>query len=452
MPSLNALSAVSSVDGRYRQETEGLSGYFSEAALICHRLRIENKWLERMIPFFAPELADKAKPIMDEIDIAAGTISVAEAVKKIEKKTRHDVKAVEYWLAGKLEEQGLAKLRPFVHFGCTSWDINNLAMAQITDGAVKKVMLPELCKVLDELRENAQNWANYPMLSRTHGQPASPTTVGKEFANFAERLSPWVGKLETLQLPAKMNGAVGNYNAHVAARPDIDWQQVTQKFVENFGFRFATHTTQIEPYDDLADLFDKLCRVNNILLDLSRDLWEYIAMDYFRLKTEKEAVGSSTMPHKINPIDFENAEGKLGVANALLRHFSDKLPVSRLQRDLSDSTVLRDIGTAFAATLIAWRAIARGLDKIELNHERLQADLDNNWQVLAEAAMSAMRAAGEDGGYEMLKEFSRGVVVSRKDMQDMFRRLPIGEEAKERLLRMTPATYIGLAAKLAKTS
>ena len=450
MPTLHTLNAIASADGRYRQETETLAAYFSEAALITRRIRVEIKWLETIIPLLAPELTDNTKETLAALYAAADDINVAEEVKIIEETTRHDVKAVEYWIADKLDENGLTKLRPFVHFGCTSWDINNLAVADMISGAVAQVMLPQLRQVEESLRQRAVEWADIPMLSRTHGQPASPTTVGKEFANFAHRLHPWAETLENLRLPGKMNGAVGNYNAHIIARPDIDWPDVVRRFVEGLGFRFASHTTQIEPYDDLADLFDRLRRINNILLDLCRDLWEYIALDYFHLATEKESVGSSTMPHKINPIDFENGEGKLGVANALFHHFSDKLPVSRLQRDLSDSTVLRDVGTAFASTLIAWRAIFRGLGKLAVNHERLQADLDNNWQVLAEAALTAMRAAGVDGGYEILKDFSRGVAVSRKDMQNLIHRLPLQEEVKERLLALSPKTYCGLAAKLAR--
>ena len=452
--SSSSLTALSAVDGRYQRHTAPLAAHFSEAALIGWRLRVEVAWLEKILPLLAPDLrthttASALTAIKQEIGNNADT--AAADIKRIEQDTKHDVKAVEYWLAARLQAHNAAALRPYVHFACTSWDINNVAFSKQVSAAVCEVMLPQLRDLTVTLQARAAKHAAVPMLSRTHGQAASPTTVGKEFANFVARLMPRLQRLETLRLPAKFNGAVGNYNAHLAAAPTFDWQQIAREFIESWGLRFAPHTTQIEPYDDLADLFDLVRRINGILLDLCRDCWGYIGIDYFLQQSAGGAeTGSSTMPHKINPIDFENAEGNIGVANALLSHFADKLQVSRWQRDLSDSTVLRAVGGAFGHTLIAWRATATGLGKISLNHEKLAADLDANWQVLGEAVQTVLRAAGVADAYEQLKALSRGRRVDADGMREFIQSLDIADDARASLLALTPATYCGLAASLAR--
>ncbi|MBE8157948.1 MAG: adenylosuccinate lyase [Betaproteobacteria bacterium] len=447
------LDALSPLDGRYCAETAPLSFYFSERALIRERALVELAWLKTLAPLFSFSASLDLSPLAAaEKEIAENAESgMAEAVKAHEKTTRHDIKALEYFLHEELPRRGLGALKPLVHFACTSWDINNIALGRMISGALRAVMLPQLRPLAAAISGRAAAFADAPMLARTHGQPASPTTMGKEFSIFADRLSPRIANLEQWKPRGKMNGASGNYNAHYIARPDLDWQKISRKFVESHGMRFAPRTAQIEPYDDLADLFNCLRGINNILLDFCRDMWGYIALDYFCQKKIGEETGSSTMPHKINPIDFENSEGNIGVANALFSHFSDKLPVSRWQRDLSDSTVLRNIGAAFAHTLLSWRAAARGLERLTLNAPRMEADLDANWQVLTEAVQTVLRAenAGENA-YEMLKDFSRGMAVGRPELHGFIETLPLGADAKKRLLSLSPRDYCGIAAPLAK--
>lgn len=389
--------------------------------------------------------------LLDEISEEIARPGAAEKVKELEQTTRHDVKAVEYWLRDQLQERGLGELRPLAHFACTSWDINNLATSRMMMGALQQEMVPQLQSVVDAICERAALYADVPMLSRTHGQPASPTTAGKEFANFAARLSPRLQALAHWKARGKINGATGNYNAHIVARPDLDWPAIARQFVETQDMRFAPLTTQIEPYDDLADLFNLLRGVNNILLGFCRDMWGYIALEYFKQKKNAQEVGSSTMPHKINPIDFENAEGNIGIANALFSHLSDKLPVSRWQRDLSDSSAIRNIGLAFAHSFLAWRGIMRGLSRAELNADCLQADLNGNWQVLAEAVLTVLRAENiGDDPYELLKQFSRGAKVDRDSLHQFINHLSLSDDAKQKLLSLAPGNYCGLASQLAK--
>ena len=447
------LDAISPIDGRYHSETAPLSSYFSERALIRERALVELAWLKTLSPLFSFSAALDLSPLAAaEKEIAENArAKMAEAVKDHERTVRHDVKAVEYYLREELERRGLGALLPLVHFACTSWDINNIATGRMIRGAIRDEMLPQLRLLSGAITKRAADFAEAPMLARTHGQPASPTTAGKEFSIFAARLSPRITKLARWKPTGKINGASGNYNAHYAARPDIDWPALSRRFVESQEMHFASHTAQIEPYDDLADLFNLLRGINNILLDFCRDMWGYIALDYFCQQNKDGEVGSSTMPHKINPIDFENGEGNIGIANALFSHFSDKLPVSRWQRDLSDSTVLRNIGAAFAHTLLAWRAALRGLERLTLNAPRLEADLDANWQVLTEAVQTVLRAENASGdAYGRLKDFSRGAAVDRQKLRDFIRELPLGENAKTRLLSMSPRDYCGVAAPLAK--
>lgn len=446
-----ALSALSPVDGRYADQTRPLARHFSESALIEQRIHIELAWLRTLLPHTAPAHdTHTTHEILDKIAQTAAT--AAPRVKALESQTRHDVKAVEYWLAEQLTHHALP-LHHWIHFGCTSWDINNIAQARQITAALRQTMHPAALAVQSLLRQLATDHADAAMLARTHGQPASPTTVGKEFANYVTRLAPRLPRLAALRLPAKFSGAVGNFNAHTAARPDLDWPHIARQFVESMDCTYATHTTQIEPYDDLADLFDHLRRLNTILLDLCRDCWGYIALDYFTQPPSPNPMeaGSSTMPHKINPIDFENAEGNIGIANALFAHFADKLPVSRWQRDLSDSTVLRAIGTAFGHTLIAWRATAAGLQKLHINRPRLQSDLDSHWEILTEAIQTVMRAHGAADAYDTLKTFSRGKPITRATLHAFLKNTPLAlpPEARTTLLNLTPPTYTGLASTLA---
>jgi adenylosuccinate lyase len=374
----------------------------------------------------------------------------AERIKDIEAETNHDVKAIEYWLRDKLGSEADARALEFVHFACTSEDINNLAYALMIAESREKVMLPKLDEVVEALRALARKHAALPMLSRTHGQPATPTTLGKEMANVAHRLARARERIAAVSVLGKINGAVGNYNAHMTAYPDFDWERFCKRFVERLGLEFNPYTTQIEPHDWLAELLDAYARANSILLDLDRDLWGYISLGYFRQKVKAGEVGSSTMPHKVNPIDFENSEGNIGIANALLRHLADKLPVSRWQRDLSDSTAQRNIGTALGHTLLAYSACLRGLAKLEVDPARLEADLEQNWEVLAEAVQQVMRRHGVPDAYEKLKAMSRGKRLEREALAEFVKSLPIPAEAKKRLLALTPAKYTGLAADLAK--
>ena len=448
------LTALSPLDGRYAKAADALRPYLSEYALIRQRVRIEIAWLcalgaEKVIS----EVKVFSRRSLSELNSIVEKFSErdAEHVKNIEAETNHDVKAIEYWLRGKLaknrEAQGALE---FIHFACTSEDVNNLAWSLMLAEARAKVLLPALGRIAARLREFAHKHARLAMLSRTHGQPASPTTLGKEMANFAHRLDQAAAAIARIALPGKMNGAVGNYNAHLAAYPELDWERFCRRFVEALGLEFNPYTTQIEPHDRLAELFDAIARANTVLLDLDRDLWGYIALGYFRQKAKAREVGSSTMPHKVNPIDFENSEGNAGVANALLRHLAEKLPVSRWQRDLSDSTALRNAGNALGHALLAASACLRGLGKLEADPRRIAEDLDANWEVLAEPVQQIMRRYGVPNAYEKLKALTRGRRLDRKALAAFVRRLAIPAAAKKRLLALTPATYTGLAAALAK--
>ena len=451
---LSELTAVGPVDGRYARKTEALRAIFSEYGLIRRRVRVELAWFQALsdadgIPELAP-LDAEARAFLASLD-EAFAVEDAAAVKAIEATTNHDVKAVEYWIKQRFETRPeLAARAEFIHFACTSEDINNVAYALMVGDARAQVILPGLDTLLAKLRELAERLADQPMLSRTHGQPASPTTLGKELANFSARLRIQRERIAGVELLAKLNGAVGNYNAHLAAYPDVPWEDLAREVLEGLGLTQNRHTIQIEPHDYLAELFDAQRRANVILIDLCRDIWGYISWGFFRQKVKAGEVGSSTMPHKVNPIDFENAEGNLGVANALFDHFSNKLPVSRFQRDLTDSTVLRSIGVAYGHTLIAFASLQRGLDKLEVNPKRLNEDLEANWEVLAEAIQTVMRRHGVPEPYEKLKTLTRGQAVDRETLQAFVDELPIPEEAKARLLQLEPATYTGDAARLAR--
>jgi len=452
MPS--SLAALSPLDGRYARTAEPLRQYFSEQALIRYRLRIELAWLQALAAEKAlGELKPFSRKTAAELDKAVKTFSErdAEHIKNIEAETNHDVKALEYWLKAKLSKNAEAKRAlEFIHFACTSEDINNLAYALMLAESREAVMLPRLGELVDALRALAHRHAAVPMLSRTHGQAASPTTLGKEMANFAARLSRARERIAKVAVLGKANGAVGNYNAHTIAYPGFDWERFGREFVESLGLECNPYTTQIEPHDWMAELLDAYARANSILLDLDRDLWAYVSIGYFVQKPKKGEVGSSTMPHKVNPIDFENSEGNIGIANALLRHLSEKLPVSRWQRDLSDSTAQRNLGTALGHTLLAYAACQRGLGKLEVDRRRIAADLDANWEVLTEAVQQVMRRYGVEGAYEQLKAISRGRRLDRASLAKFVRSLAIPPEAKKRLLALTPDRYTGLAAALAK--
>src|SRR5687767_5538148 len=449
MPS--PLAALSPLDGRYAKGADPLRPYFSEQALIRYRTRIELEWLQALAAESAIKelkgFSAKALPGL----IRNFSEKDAEHIKNIEAETNHDVKAIEYWLRSKLAKNAEAeRALEFVHFGCTSEDINNLAYALMIAESRANVMLPKLDEVVASLKTLARKHAALPMLSRTHGQAATPTTLGKEIANFAHRLARARERIAAVAVLGKINGAVGNYNAHVAAYPGFDWERFCRRFVEHLALEFNAYTTQIEPHDWLAELLDAYARANSVLLDLDRDLWGYISLGYFTQKTKAGEVGSSTMPHKVNPIDFENSEGNIGIANALLRHLADKLPVSRWQRDLSDSTAQRNVGSALGYTLLAYAACLRGLAKLEVDPARLEADLEQNWEVLAEAVQQVMRRHGVPDAYEKLKAMSRGKRLEREALAEFVKSLPIPAEAKKRLLALTPAKYTGLAADLAK--
>jgi adenylosuccinate lyase len=452
MPS--PLAALSPLDGRYARTAEPLRAYFSEQALIRYRVKVELAWLEALA---AERSIREIKPFSPGTKKAFFSLEKAfsekdaEQIKAIEAETNHDVKAIEYWLRAKLAKNAEAsKALEFIHFACTSEDINNLSYALMMAESRERVMLPKLAEIVAALRALAKRHAALPMLSRTHGQPASPTTLGKEMANFAHRLERAGTRIAKVPVLGKANGAVGNYNAHSIAYPGVDWERFSRRFVEKLGLEANPYTTQIDPHDWLAELLDAYAHANSVLLDLDRDLWAYISIGYFKQKTKKGEVGSSTMPHKVNPIDFENSEGNLGVANALLRHLADKLPVSRWQRDLSDSTAQRNIGTALGHSLLAYASCLRGLAKLEADPRRLAGDLDANWEVLTEAVQQVMRRHGIADAYDKLKELSRGKRLDRRQLAAFVKALPIPAEAKKRLLALTPASYTGLAAELAK--
>jgi len=452
---LNALTALSPLDGRYGSKTAPLREFFSEYALIKTRVIVEIEWLKALAA--SPEIAEVpafSEAAIGMLDGIADTFSVADAerVKAIEATTNHDVKAVEYFLKERTQNDvEIAAVSEFIHFACTSEDINNLAHGLMLKGARDAVLLPALEKVIARLTDLAHEFAELPMLSRTHGQPASPTTVGKELANVVYRLRRTWDAIGSIELLGKINGAVGNYNAHLAAYPDLDWESFARDFVTELGLNFNPYTIQIEPHDAMAELYDAIARTNTILIDLNRDVWGYISVGYFKQKVKAGEVGSSTMPHKVNPIDFENSEGNLGLANAMLRHLAEKLPISRWQRDLTDSTVLRNMGVGFGYSLLAYESCLRGLGKLEANPAALAADLDASWDVLAEPVQTVMRRYGIANPYEQLKELTRGKGGITQDALHVFiDGLMMPDAEKVRLKQMTPATYTGVAAALAK--
>ena len=468
----HTVSALSPLDGRYATKLASLSPLMSEQGFMHRRVQVEVTWLLALsdsgLPEFPP-FSTAARVFFRQL-VANFSADDALAIKQIEKTTNHDVKAVEYWLKAQCQRadlseslrQELAPTLEFIHFACTSEDINNTSHALQLKAARTQVLLPGLQAVADKLRDMAHRYADDAMLSRTHGQTASPTTVGKEMANVLVRLETAISRIAQVPLLAKMNGAVGNFNAHLSARGHFDWEAFARGVIETtdtpasdtqplgLGLKFQPYSIQIEPHDYMAELFDAVARANTILIDLSRDIWGYVSLGYFKQRLKAGEIGSSTMPHKVNPIDFENAEGNLGLSNALLRHLSEKLPISRWQRDLTDSTVLRNMGVALGYAVLAHQSLLQGLNKLELNSSALQHDLDNAWEVLAEPIQTVMRRYGVSGAYEQLKEVTRGQRVTREDLHALIEKLSIPSDEKARLLALTPATYIGLAAQLAK--
>jgi len=445
------LTAISPIDGRYAGKCPELRDVFSEYGLVKRRILVECAWLEALCG--AREIKEcKALSAAERkaLRSIAGNVTVEDAarVKEIEKTTNHDVKAVEYFLKEKVKGTSLESRSEFIHFACTSEDINNMSHAlMLRDG--KAVLRKAMDEMTGMIAAMAKSYANVPMLAHTHGQPASPTTVGKELAVVVARLRRQADEIDRLVMPAKMNGAVGNFNAHLSAYPSVDWEALSRKVIESLGLRQNRLTTQIESHDGIAELFDAIGRWNSVLLDFDRDVWTYVSMGYFKQRTVKGEIGSSTMPHKVNPIDFENSEGNLGLANAVMGFMARKLPISRMQRDLTDSTTLRNMGVGFGYTLIAIRSTIKGLGKLELNEARLAEDLDGNWEVLAEPIQTVMRKVGMDRPYERLKELTRGRRVTAEIMRDFVSALPLPKADRERLMKLTPATYTGLAGKLA---
>ncbi len=451
---LSGLTAISPIDGRYRNKVDVLGNYFSEFALIRYRVIVEIRWLQCLAAHpqisEAPAISTAGKRVLEDI-ITNFSFEDAQRVKDIEATTNHDVKAVEYFLKERVStHQDLAKQIEFVHFACTSEDINNLSYALMLRDGRDEVMLPLMQELIDKLRGMAHEYADQALLSRTHGQTASPSTVGKELANVVSRLERQITQFKQSAILGKINGAVGNYNAHLCAYPDIDWQANAQNFVESLGLQWNPYTTQIEPHDYIAELFAALCRFNTILIDLDRDIWAYISLGYFKQKTIAGEVGSSTMPHKVNPIDFENSEGNLGIGNAVMQHMAEKLPISRWQRDLTDSTVLRNIGVGFAHSVIAYHATLKGLSKLSLAPEKLLADLDNSWEVLAEPIQTVMRRYNVEQPYEKLKALTRGQKINQEVLEKFVDTLDIPEEAKAVLRALRPENYIGNAVEQAR--
>ena len=446
---LSTLTAVSPIDGRYGDKSAALRPIFSEYGLIRHRVAVEVAWLRQLaaepmiseVPPLSAAAEARLSALVDEFDEAG-----AARIKAIERTTNHDVKAVEYYLKEQIADTPeLAAISEFIHFACTSEDINNLSHALMLRQARDEVLLPELRRLQQAIADLAQQFADLPMLSRTHGQPASPTTLGKEMANVAYRLQRQIDQITAVPLLGKINGAVGNYNAHLSAYPELDWAALAERFVTQLGLSWNRYTTQIEPHDYIAELFDALSRYNTILIDFDRDIWSYISIGYFRQRTVAGEVGSSTMPHKVNPIDFENSEGNLGLANALLAHLATKLPISRWQRDLTDSTVLRNLGVGIGYSLIAYQSTLRGIGKLEADPVRLAADLDANWEVLAEPIQTVMRRYGVPEPYEKLKALTRGRRIDAAALQAFIDTLPIPASARAALRELTPASYIGNA-------
>ena len=447
------LNALSPLDGRYAAKVEPLRKILSEAGFMQHRVKVEIEWLIALSEANLPQIATFSS---DNKDFLRGLFTEfgdvqALRIKAIERVTNHDVKAVEYFLkesvAGHKELEAASE---FIHFACTSEDINNTSHALMLRSSRDQIMLPALQGLIDRLRKIAHAQAAVPMLSRTHGQSASPTTLGKEIANVVARLDRAYLRVANVQILAKMNGAVGNYNAHLSVYPEFDWEGFSRKVIESMGLTFNPYTTQIEPHDYMAELFDALARANTILIDLNRDIWGYVSLGYFKQRLKAGEIGSSTMPHKVNPIDFENSEGNLGIANALLKHLSEKLPISRWQRDLTDSTVLRNMGVALGYTLLAYDSCCRGLDKLEVNHAAISADLDTAWEILAEPIQTVMRRYSVAEPYEKLKALTRGTGIDKERLQAFVATLDIPSDERDRLLAMTPASYIGAAVKLAQ--
>ncbi|WP_309043256.1 adenylosuccinate lyase [Marinobacter sediminicola] len=451
---LNALTAISPVDGRYGSRVSVFRDIFSEYGLIKNRVTVEIRWLQQLaahpqiteVPAFSPE----ANAFLDGM-VSNFNLQNAERIKEIERTTNHDVKAVEYFIKEQIAEvPELHAVTEFVHFACTSEDINNLSHALMLREGLAKGLLPAMNQVANKLSDLSQEHAEQPMLSRTHGQTASPTTVGKEFANVVYRLRRQIKQIGNIEILGKINGAVGNYNAHISAYPAVDWAANAKTFIENLGLDFNPYTTQIEPHDYIAELYDAVARFNTIVIDLDRDIWGYISLGYFKQKTIEGEVGSSTMPHKVNPIDFENSEGNLGIANAVLGHLSAKLPISRWQRDLTDSTVLRNLGVGFAHSLIAYEATLKGLGKLEINSSRLDEDLDNAWEVLAEPIQTVMRRYNIEKPYEKLKALTRGKAMTPEVIQNFVETLEMPDSAKAELMALTPGNYIGNAVDQAR--
>lgn len=450
---LNPLNAISSVDGRYRNKVEALSRYFSESSLMRYRVRVEVEWFIFLCNTLRLKgtkvLNAKEQKLMRDLYNTFSEKS-AERIKQIESTTNHDVKAVEYFIKEKLARTSLGQYLEFVHFGCTSEDINNLSYGLIIHEFGNEEFLVVFSALIKKIRDFAKKYADVAMLSHTHGQAASPTTVGKEFMNVVARLERQYRILDEQKVLGKMNGATGNFNAHIIAYPEIDWMKASAKFISSFGLVQNIYTTQIEPHDYIAEICDCVRRINTILIDFDRDMWMYISMNYFSQKAIKGEIGSSAMPHKVNPIYFENSEGNLGVANALFTHFSEKLPISRLQRDLTDSTVFRNFGYAFALTILAYKSTLTALDRIEVNKKVIQQDLDNNWEVLAEAVQTVLRKYKVKGAYEKLKEFTRGQKITPESYKKFVSGLKLPQGEKSKLLKLTPWNYIGAANKLAK--
>ena len=451
---LNNLTAVSPIDGRYGNKTDALRPIFSEYGLIRHRMLVEVRWLQHLAahPDIAevPSFSGHAQKILNDI-VDKFSEEDAQRVKNIESTTNHDVKAVEYFLKEKIAgNEELEKVSEFIHFACTSEDINNLSYALMLREARTQVVMPMMDDVIEAVRKMAHTYAEIPMLSHTHGQPASPSTVGKEMANFVYRFKRQREQIAAVPMLGKINGAVGNYNAHLSAYPSTDWPAFAKSFIESLGLDWNPYTIQIEPHDYVAEFFDAFARFNTILIDFDRDLWSYISMGYFKQRTIKGEVGSSTMPHKVNPIDFENSEGNLGLANAIFAHLAAKLPISRLQRDLTDSTVLRNLGVGVAHSVIAYSSTLRGISKLEVNEKRTAEYLDNNWEVLAEPIQTVMRRYGIEQPYEKLKELTRGHRIDAEGIREFVNKLNIPEQAKKELMELTPASYIGNAIEQAK--
>jgi adenylosuccinate lyase len=452
--SLSTLTAISAIDGRYRDKCEALLPYFSEFALIHYRVRVEIAWLLKLADMTElPEVKKLGKPEKKFLQslIDGFSLKDAQRVKDIEKTTNHDVKAVEYFIKEKVgSKTKLKSALEFIHFACTSEDINNLAYALMLKDSREQVLLPVMQEIVDTLTTLAHSFAAQPMLSRTHGQAATPTTMGKEIANVIHRLRRQTEQYSRSEILGKINGAVGNYNAHLVAYPDIDWPKHAKSFIRSFGLDWNPYTTQIEPHDYIAELFAVLVRFNTILVDLNRDLWGYISLGYFKQKAVTGEVGSSTMPHKVNPIDFENSEGNLGLANAMLQHLAEKLPISRWQRDLTDSTVLRNAGAGLAYSLIAYRSLLKGLGKLELDPQTITSELDTRWEVLAEPVQTVMRRYGIPQPYEKLKQLTRGQSITRERLHQFINKLDIPAKAKQRLCALTPSRYLGNAIQQAR--